>query len=226
MERHTHAAVFTYGLSPDADLWADDVEGLGLEGIRARLHYRGEAIAVGVPHLGRHSIYGVLRGAAAGLVEGLGWDEIVDGLAAPKVQLRLVTVRGPHGSLIIDDTFNSSPPSAVAALSLLADLEGRKVAVLGDMLELGAYEREGHLEVGRRAAEVVSDLIVVGARAQMIAEGAVSRGLSPACVHMAPDSDAAIDIVRTLLRPDDVVLVKGSHAVRMEAIVSALRIDS
>ncbi|MCU0522561.1 MAG: UDP-N-acetylmuramoyl-tripeptide--D-alanyl-D-alanine ligase [Anaerolineae bacterium] len=225
MARHTRAAVFTYGLSPDADLWADDVEGLGLEGIRARLHFRDEAIAIGVPHLGRHSIYGVLRGAAAGLVEGLGWDEIVEGLAAPGAQLRLVTVRGLHGCLIIDDTFNSSPPSAIAALDLLADLDGRKVAVLGDMLELGAYEREGHLEVGHRAAEVVSDLVVVGARAQTIAEGAVSHGLPPEHVHEATDSVAAVDVVKTALRPGDVVLIKGSHAVRMEGIVSALRID-
>ncbi len=174
------------------------------------------------PLLGRHSIYAVLRGAAAGLVEGLTWDEIVEGLAAPGLQLRLVTVRGPYGCLIIDDTFNSSPPSAVAALGLLADLEGRKVAVLGDMLELGAYERDGHLEVGSRAAEVVEELVVVGPRAQMIAEGASERGLPADHIRSAPDSDAAVDIVRDLLRPGDVVLIKGSHAVQMERIVRVL----
>ncbi len=222
MAGHTRAVVFTYGLSPEADLWADDVEGLGLQGIRGRLHYRDEVVTFEAPLLGRHSIYAVLRGAAAGLVEGLTWDEIVEGLAAPGLQLRLVTVRGPYGCLIIDDTFNSSPPSAVAALGLLADLEGRKVAVLGDMLELGAYERDGHLEVGLRAAEVVEELVVVGARAQMIAEGASERGLPADHIRSAPDSDAAVDIVRDLLRPGDVVLIKGSHAVQMERIVRVL----
>lgn len=222
MAGYTDAAIFSYGLSPEADLWADDVEGLGLQGIRGRLHYRGEVVPIEAPLLGRHSIYAVLRGAAAGLVEGLAWDEIVEGLAAPGLQLRLVTVRGPHGCLIIDDTFNSSPPSAVAALDLLADLQGRKVAVLGDMLELGAYEREGHLEVGRRAAEVAEELVVVGARAQMISEGARNRGLSADHIRWAPDSDAAVAIVSDLLQPGDAVLVKGSHAVKMERIVRAL----
>ncbi len=165
----------------------------------------------------------MLRGAAAGLVEGLTWDEIVEGLAAPGLQLRLVTVRGPYGcSHHRRYTFNSSPPSAVAALGLLADLEGRKVAVLGDMLELGAYERDGHLEVGLRAAEVVEELVVVGPRAQMIAEGASERGLPADHIRSAPDSDAAVDIVRDLLRPGDVVLIKGSHAVQMERIVRVL----
>ena len=109
MAEHTPARVFFYGLSPEADLWADDVETQGLDGIRLRLHYGGEHLYVKVPLLGRHSAHTVLRATAAGLVEGLDWQEIVEGLRAPGPQLRLVAVQGLQDSLILDDTYNSSP---------------------------------------------------------------------------------------------------------------------
>jgi len=210
MAAHTQARTLLYGLSPQADLWADEVKGLGLGGLRATLHYGDDAVTVTVPLLGRHSIYGVLRGAAAGL-QGL------------EDSLRLQVVQGADDVLIIDDVYNSSPPSALAALDLLADLDGRKVAALGDMLELGDYERDGHIQVGCRAAEVVAELVVVGDLAVMIGEGAVCCGLSSACVHAAADSEAAIDVVSSLLRPGDVILVKGSRGVKMERVVDALK---
>ena len=83
MAEHTQARVFFYGFSPKADLWADDVETLGLDGIRVRLHYGDEQVYLKVPLLGRHSAHTVLRAAAVGLVEGLSWQEIVEGLRAP-----------------------------------------------------------------------------------------------------------------------------------------------
>ncbi len=223
MAAHTRARTMSYGLSPEADLWADEVTGLGLDGLRATLHCGDDAVTVTVPLLGRHSIYAVLRGAAVGLVEGLSWDEIVAGLQGLDDPLRLQIVQGADDVLIIDDAYNSSPPSALAALDLLADLDGRKVAALGDMLELGEYERDGHIQVGSRAAEVVAELVVVGELAVVIGEGAVRRGLSTACVHAAVDSEAAIDVVSSLLRPGDVILIKGSRGVKMEQIVAALK---
>ncbi|MGC9521911.1 MAG: UDP-N-acetylmuramoyl-tripeptide--D-alanyl-D-alanine ligase [Anaerolineae bacterium] len=227
MAAHTQARPFFYGVSAEAsagaDLWADEIESLGLEGVRAVMHHLGEAHEVRTPLLGRHSIYPMLRAAAAGLVEGLGWAEIREALATPGESLRLVPVAGPEGSLILDDTYNSSPPSAHAALALLEELEGRKLAVLGDMLELGTYEREGHLEVGCRAAEIVSELIVVGELGKMIAEGAKRCGLAAERIREAPDSEAAVDVVRSLIREGDVILIKGSRGVQMEHIVEALR---
>ncbi len=172
METQTNAQVFFYGLDPQADLWADDVVGLGLEGIRFRLHYRRETIHLRVPMLGRHSVHTALRAAAVGLVEGLAWQEIVEGLHSGHTQLRLVAVRTESGALLLDDTYNASPQSSFAALNLLDELEGHKVAVLGDMLELGPYERQGHELVGVRAAEVADVLITVGPRSHMIADAA------------------------------------------------------
>ncbi|MCD4738242.1 MAG: UDP-N-acetylmuramoyl-tripeptide--D-alanyl-D-alanine ligase [Anaerolineae bacterium] len=218
----TEARVFFYGLSSAAHLWADEVESLGLDGLRVRLHYAGEEVYVRAPLLGRHSVHTILRATAVGLVEGLTWQEIVEGLQSSAGELRLVVVEGPRGSLIIDDTYNSSPPSALAALNLLEDLDGRKIAVLGDMLELGVYEESGHLKVGCRAADVVAELLLVGELAELFARGARLCGLPAQHVHVLPDNAAAVAKVKELLKLADIILVKGSRAVQMEDIVAAL----
>ena len=177
MASQTEAKVFYYGLNPEADLWADQVEGLGLEGIKFRLNFQGETIHLKVPLIGRHSVHTVLRAAAVGLVEGLSWDEIGRGLRSEHTQLRLVAVRSTSGALILDDTYNASPKSMLADLNLLEEMEGRKIAVLGDMLELGRYEHQGHMKVGIRAAQVADVLVTVGEKAKIIANAAGKNGL-------------------------------------------------
>ncbi len=226
MADQTRARVFFYGLTPECDLWADQVESLGLQGIRFRFHHEGETLHVKIPLLGRHSVHTALGAAAVGLVEGLSWDEIIAGLQNVSSQLRLVTVAGMRGSTLIDDTYNASPASTIAALNLLADLtpkgRGRRIAVLGDMLELGSYEREGHILVGRRAADVVDKLITVGRRARLIGQEALATGLSAEDVTMVANNQEALAVLQKLIRRDDIVLIKGSRAQRMEEIVNAL----
>jgi len=117
MADQTRARVFFYGLSPEADLWADEVEGLGLDGIRFRLHYRNETLHLRVPLIGRHSVHTALRASAVGLVEGLSWQEIVGGLRSGRAQLRLVAVRSETGATLLDDTYNASPQSTAAPKS-------------------------------------------------------------------------------------------------------------
>jgi UDP-N-acetylmuramoyl-tripeptide--D-alanyl-D-alanine ligase len=225
MAGRTRARVLTYGLDPAADVWADSIESLGLAGIHFHLHYRNETLHVRVPLLGRHSVHTALRAVAVGLVEGLTWQEIIEGLTAiGATQLRLVAVTGPKGSLILDDTYNASPESVVAALNLLADLEGRRVAVLGDMLELGSHEEMGHRLVGRRAADVADVLITVGPRARMIAAEARDAGLAPEAVVELDDSSQALERLREVIQPGDVILLKGSRGVRLDVIVPALEV--
>lgn len=216
------ARVFYYGLDPQADLWADGVEGLGLEGIRFRLHYRNETLYLRVPMIGRHSVHTALRAAAVGLVEGLSWQQIVNGMRTGNAQLRLVAVRGENGALILDDTYNASPQSTLAALNLLEELEGNRIAVLGDMLELGQYERRGHEMVGVRVAEIVDELVTVGERARVIASSAQRAGLKPAAITELDNSEQAVDFLKDRLSSKDVVLVKGSRGMLMDQIVSAL----
>jgi UDP-N-acetylmuramoyl-tripeptide--D-alanyl-D-alanine ligase len=222
MAEQTQAEVIYYGLSSAADLWADEVEGLGLEGIRFRIHYQDEEVHLRVPLIGRHSVHTALRAAAVGLSDGLTWQEIVEGLHSNQPQLRLVAVRASNGALILDDTYNASPQSTLAALNLLDELEGRKVAVLGDMLELGSYEWKGHEMVGIRAAEVVDELITLGERGRMIAAAAARAGLPNQLITELTSTQEAVEFLRGRLSSQDVVLVKGSRSMQMETIVAAL----
>lgn len=225
MATMTRARVFFYGLDPAAELWADDIESMGLEGIRFRLHYHHEVLHLRVPLIGRHSVHTALRAAAVGLVEGLTWGEIIDGLRRAHAQLRLVAVRAQNGATILDDSYNASPESTLAALNLLQELEGHRVAVLGEMLELGQYERQGHVKVGLRAAEVAERLIAVGERARIIVEAARQAGMPPSRVAWVEDVPQAIELLRNELHEGDVVLVKGSHGLRMDRIVNALEVN-
>jgi UDP-N-acetylmuramoyl-tripeptide--D-alanyl-D-alanine ligase len=226
MAELTKARVFFYGLDPEADLWADAVEGLGLEGIRFRMHYRHETLHVHIPMIGQHSVHTALRAAAVGLADNLTWQEIIDGLRQGHTQLRLTAVRSESGALMLDDTYNASPESMLAALNLLAELDGHKVAVLGDMLELGQYEKQGHELVGVRAAEVADTLITIGSLGHLIAESARWAGMQSGKIIEFEDTDKAISHLQKSLTEKDVVLVKGSHGIRMDRIVTALEIPS
>ncbi len=222
MASRTQARVFLYGLTPDCDLWADGLDSHGLEGISFHVHYGGESLAIRVPLLGLHSVHTALRAIAVGLTDNLTWEEIIDGLRGLPGQVRLVATPGIHGATILDDTYNASPESSLAALNLLREMVGRRIAVLGDMLELGDMEEEGHLKVGCRAAEVVDLLIAVGERSKDIAAGARSCGMVESAIRWYPDNETALVALREILSAGDFVLIKGSRGVQMETIVAGL----
>jgi UDP-N-acetylmuramoyl-tripeptide--D-alanyl-D-alanine ligase len=225
MADRTQARVFLYGLTPDCDLWASDVISRGLQGISFWLHFGGDTVFASVPLLGRHSVHTALRAAAVGLVEGLSWQDIMEGLQGLTAQLRLMVVPGLRGSTLLDDTYNASPDSSLAALSLLAEMEGRKLAVLGEMLELGAYAEEGHRKVAARAAETADVFVAVGAMSDLMADEAVAAGMAADKVYRASDNQAALAILQQLLAPGDFVLIKGSRGVQMEELVAALTVS-
>jgi UDP-N-acetylmuramoyl-tripeptide--D-alanyl-D-alanine ligase len=178
---------------------------------------------VTVPVLGRLGVHNALAATAAGLAAGIALDAIVTGLAggwaaphrAELVRLGRVT--------IVDDAYNASPGSMEAALELLHGLPGRRVAVLGEMLELGGSHEEGHLAVGEAAGKAVDLLIVVGDGARGIAAGARDAGMDPSRVLTAPDRDRALDLLRPRLRDGDVVLVKASRGIALDLLIDALR---
>ncbi len=223
MASATQATPFFYGLDPAADLWADEIESRGMQGIAFRAHHAGESVTLKLPLIGRHSVHTALAATAAGLILGLGWDAIVDGLRDESAQLRLITVRGIRDTMLIDDTYNASPASSLAALNLLDELDGRKIVVHGDMLELGELEEESHRRVGARASDVAAAIVAVGERARWIAEEAEESGMPPQHIYRCTSNREAIDILRSLLAPGDVVLIKGSRGMAMEQIVSALQ---
>lgn len=225
MNKVTSARVFYYGLDPKADLWADSVESQGLEGISFRLHYQGDSYSIQIPLIGQHSVHTALRAVAAGLVEDLSWAEIIEGLHHSGNQLRLVAVRTQQGALMLDDTYNASPESTLAALSLLSEIPGRHIAVLGGMFELGPYEESGHEKVGIRAAEIADQILTLGEKGKMIAEAAIRAGSPARSVTSYESTEQVVEALRSLLKEGDVVLVKGSHGLRMDRIVTNLEVE-
>jgi UDP-N-acetylmuramoyl-tripeptide--D-alanyl-D-alanine ligase len=143
-------------------------------------------------------------------------------LREPGEQLRLRVVRGRNGVTIIDDTYNAAPLSTIAALQVLAETEGRRIAVLGEMLELGAASEEGHRQVGAAAATTADLLIAVGRQAHIVADAARRAGMSAAQVKTCPDNEAAIELLNQIIQAGDCLLIKGSRGVQMETIVVAL----
>lgn len=224
MRAKTRAKVLTYGLEPANDLWADEITSQGLEGMEFALHHQNNHLHVRVPLLGHHSVHTALAASAVGLVQGLSWEEILRGLQDVSAQLRLIAVPGKNGITLLDDTYNASPPSTLSALNLLGEMSGRKVAVLGDMRELGDYEKEGHQLVGIRAAEIADVIIAVGALGKLIGDAAREQGHGE--VHYAHANGQAIAQINRLARTGDIVLIKGSRGAQMEEIVGALAEDT
>jgi UDP-N-acetylmuramoyl-tripeptide--D-alanyl-D-alanine ligase len=229
MAGQTAARVVTYGEAPTAAVRAVAIESLGLAGSAFTVRVSesplwpngaGEhRLRIGL--LGRPAILAALAAVAVGLVEGLAWPEIEQGLAEQREGLRLVGRPGRGEITLLDDSYNSSPPAALAALDLLRQLESRRVAVLGDMLELGDYEAEGHRQVGERAAASCDLLVTVGPRARGIAEAALAAGMAAAAIQAVETNRQAIVCLEALLQPADIVLVKGSRSMQMEEIVRA-----
>ena len=222
MAAMTAARVVYYGLSPQAAVRGSDVQPEGLRGVRFTMHLNGEARPIHLLTPGRHQVINALAAAAVARELGMSVDEIVEGLEALHLEARLVTLPGVAGSLILDDTYNASPVSVLASLDLLGDLEGRRIAVLGDMRELGSFEDEGHRLIGERAARTCDLLAVVGEKAALAGAAAVQAGMDPSTVFFALNNARAIDWLKPRLAPGDHVLVKGSRSMRLEEVVRAV----
>ncbi|MDO4292436.1 MAG: UDP-N-acetylmuramoyl-tripeptide--D-alanyl-D-alanine ligase [Eubacteriales bacterium] len=220
-----------FGLSPDNDIYADQIVSRGLLGSEAVIHVgknalRGgnaqeRAFAVKIPLPGTHMVQNALAAAAAGLLLGLTDEEIAAGIAsAVAVGGRSRVIR--TGRLtVIDDCYNANPVSTKAALDLLGLAEGRKVAVLGDMFELGEQERTLHAQVGAYAAERGIDcLFCAGELSEETARAAREAGVCQAR-HFA-DTQALLEALPELLRDGDSVLVKASHGMGFDRIVKKL----
>ncbi len=126
------------------------------------------------------------------------------------------------GVHLINDTYNANPASMEAALRTLSTTRGRKLAVLGDMLELGETGRAAHRDIGRQAAEVADVIITLGEQARVIAETAVDQGMAAGRVVACSTSDEATTAALEKIRDGDVILVKGSRGMRMETIVESI----
>lgn len=225
MVPRTQARIITFGLKRGADVRASDLK-ISPEGLTFTLQYDGKSYRSSTPLIGRHHIYAILAAVAVGLVFDI---QPTVALAAlknlPRTPGRMNLLPGKNGTLILDDTFNASPEAMLAALETLAEFPGaNKIAILGDMPDLGEGEEEAHRQVGDFTATVVHRLVTKGEAAQLIGAAALERvsGLGKHAVHVTFTSDDAAAAAQDLLSPDTVILVKGGPAARMERVVERL----
>ncbi len=226
MADKTQAKVITYGLDPKADLWADKIESRGLKGVRFSAHFEDQTYQLSSELMGKHSVYNMLAATAVALELGMTWEEIVQAFRTQTLLQRTRLFTSTNGALILDDSYNASPASTMAALELLDELEGEKVAVLGDMLELGRYEEEGHQQVGKLAAKIADQVILVGPRSKITESTMLKAGFNPSSLHWFEDSAKASSYLQTTLKSGQTVLVKGSHSMKMYKIIEALEGNS
>ncbi len=222
MAGHTPARVRSYGFAAGADVRATNVVSLGTEGMRFTLHLDGDTYEVSTPVLGRHGVHNALAAVAVADRAGMDIADVITGLARP--------LQMPHRSqlvaagpwTVLDDSYNASPDAVLAALDLLSELPGRHLAVLGEMLELGHSAADEHQRVGRYAAGIADQLVVVGSGAQGIAEGAIEGGLGAGRVHQAADRDEALVMLLGQLQEGDSILVKASRGAALDLLVEDL----
>ncbi|MBU1131379.1 UDP-N-acetylmuramoyl-tripeptide--D-alanyl-D-alanine ligase [Patescibacteria group bacterium] len=232
LKNQTKAKVFTYGFNDGNNFRAQDVKishKNGQPGMSFKLKYDGKTIPVFLPNiLGKPQVFACLAAIAVGRVMNINVLDIIENLQsykAPKGRTNLI--EGIKNSTILDDSYNSSPTSASAALEILSEIqipEGcKRVAVLGDMLELGNYTEQGHQQVGEKAANIGADLlIVVGEKSRDIIRGAIKAGMpEERTAHFNNNHDAGI-FVQEKIHQGDIVLIKGSQGARMEQIVKEL----
>ena len=216
----TRARVVYFGVSPQCQVRAEDVRGRGLDGISFRLITEAGTVDVDCPLAGKHHVYPALAAAAVALNEGMTLAEVAEALATAGTDLRLTKRTGPNGSTIIDDSYNASPAAMLAALDLLGDLPGRRIALLGGMRELGAATAEGNRQVGVRAAERCDILFVAGDEARAMGAAAENSGMRN--VRYVNSTEDASEALLRELHEGDYLLIKASRAIGLESVAAAL----
>ena len=219
--------IVTFGTAAGATMRAIDVEDLGIDGMRARVTTPAGETTIATPLLGRGNLSNVLAAIAVAVEEGIPLEEIAAAAAALQPADRRGAVHRLKGGVtLIDDSYNSSPTALKQALDVVAreTRAARKVAVLGEMLELGTSSARLHEDCGRSAAQAGLRLLfaIGGHPARLLANAAVSAGMPASAVTYVERSEAARDVVASALRSGDLVLVKGSRGTRTDLVVDRI----
>lgn len=226
MSERFEGRVISFGSCYDADMAASDITSLDDGRYSFKLTCRDGSMDIELPVLGNHNVYNALAAAAAAYGLGVDLPTIRDGIQAVTAPaMRMELVKSESGYAVLNDAYNSSPASVVAALRTLKELSGykRKIAVLGDMLELGDYAPKAHGDLGGAVkSSGVDVLVTVGVLSQAIANGAKAAGFPEDAIRSYADSVEAGKKLKAEITLGDVVLVKGSRGLKMEEIVRAL----
>lgn len=224
--------IITYGLMGDAEVRADNYSVYYSEetgepfGVHFKVEYQGNCLPVRIiGTLGTNNIYSCLAALAVGIGLDLNLVEAVENLAnftPPKGRMNLL--KGIKNSTLIDDTYNSSPVALGSALNTFKNLKtkNRKIAILGDMMELGRHTAEEHKNAGILAATACDLLVTVGLRSRALAESAIDVGLDEDSVLQFDNSEEAGKYIRDIIKEGDIILFKGSQSTRMEKVVKEI----
>jgi UDP-N-acetylmuramoyl-tripeptide--D-alanyl-D-alanine ligase len=222
--------IVTFGIEMTADVRADAIEQRGLDGTAARVRTPAGEAQLNTPLLGLGNLSNILAATAVAMQFEVPLPVVIERAAT----LRAATHRGdllrlPGGITVIDDSYNSSPAALRQALATVTVAAGcaRKIAVLGEMLELGPHADRLHAESGRVAAAAGLDLLVAvgGTAARALVDGAIDAGMPASAVVHVPDKHAAAEIALSRIRPGDLVLVKGSRGIGTDLVVERLKVE-
>ena len=212
----------TFCINNSADVFATNIIDLVTEGSHFLLNgkYR-----VRLPVPGRHNIYNALAAVATTVAAGLEYNAILPGIENFKpasMRLEIVKIKD---LVIVNDTYNANPQSMAAALEIFSRIptSGRKIAILGDMLELGKSSQSLHYNLGMDAARTVDIIIAIGKFSQAVIEGAIAAGINPNYVSAYDNNQIAITKLVDFINPKDTILIKGSRAMRLEEIVQGIK---
>jgi len=234
LKNKTSAQVLSYGLDTQANIQGLEVqinqelkeEGLEIKGLKLKVRYHGNVVPVFLPNIiSLAQVYSVLAAISVGLALDLNLIDIVKALKSYEpLPGRMVLLPGVNNSLIIDDTYNSSPQAVEAALDTLEAIipvsSARKWVILGDMLELGDLSEKMHREIGEKIIQTDIDyLITVGKEAQYIAQQAREKGFRQERIFSFDNSLGVVPLLKPRIKNGDIILVKGSQGSRMERIV-------
>lgn len=212
-----------FGLNEEKDVYADEIESLGLKGMSCRIHLGGESFRVHVPMPGRHMVSNALAAAAVGKIYGLTTEEITRGIESLEAISGRFKMIETEKFLIVDDCYNANPMSMKASLDVLQDGAGRRVAILGDMGELGENEVALHEEVGVHAAGCRIDVcICTGTLCRHMAEKAKETNPELTVIY-EPDRESLLKNLGNHVQEGDTILVKASHFMKFDEVVKALQ---
>lgn len=224
MAPKTQSKIFWFGSYRNVNLRISDFLHQGKDGSIFKLKHKDQEVKINWKLIGEHQTTAAAAAASVGILSGMRLLEIKKGLEKLESQPhRMNLIKGPKGSLILDDTYNSSPTAVVMALETLRSLahKGRAIAVLGNMLELGKYEETGHRNVGQKAAEENIDfLITLGEKAKIIANEAKIRGVKN--ILESKNITHIVSELKKTVKKDDIILVKASRHAHFERVVAGL----
>lgn len=224
-----------YGLEAEAEMKATDIifkvevneKTQKIDGINFKLNYQGKVLPVRLKCcVGKGNVYSILAALSVGRYFDLNLIEMIESLKDfEPCSGRMTLFKGINNSIIIDDSYNSAPASLNLALDLVAEIEAiRKIVILGDMLELGEEETRSHQAVGKKVAQLEVDYFVaIGSRMEMAVQSYLKNSKNQENVMVFENSEEAKNLIKELIQPGDLVLVKGSRGIKMDEIVKKIK---